>query len=191
MHFLLTTLKVVHVLGTLMPEIMEKETLKQTRKRCKWESDDFICRGHILNGDITLPEYRQKFIHLAKFAPTFVGTMADCIKEFRSKLRLDLRAQVSIIHTIDFTATYNLIAKADKDWSAYKEYLKKEEVGSNVRRPVSTAPSGKILFQGPSNSQHSKKGKSVQTQPVASVDRPRKWKHPICELYGRNHPGEC
>ncbi|RZC12309.1 hypothetical protein D0Y65_012211 [Glycine soja] len=50
MHFLLTTLKVVYVLSTPMPVFMEDETLDQTRKRSKWENDDYICRGHILNG---------------------------------------------------------------------------------------------------------------------------------------------
>ncbi|VFQ77953.1 unnamed protein product [Cuscuta campestris] len=50
MHFLLTTLKVVYVLSTPMPQIMDDDTLEQTRKRCKWENDDYICRGHILNG---------------------------------------------------------------------------------------------------------------------------------------------
>ena len=50
MHFLLTTLKVVYVLSTPMPEEIENETIEQTRQRCKWENDDYICRGHILNG---------------------------------------------------------------------------------------------------------------------------------------------
>ncbi|KAM0014109.1 putative RNA-directed DNA polymerase [Helianthus debilis subsp. tardiflorus] len=50
MHFLLTTLKVVYVLSTPMPEEGENETLDQQRKRSKWENDDYICRGHILNG---------------------------------------------------------------------------------------------------------------------------------------------
>ena len=50
MHFLLTTLKVVYVLSTPMSVFMEDETLDQTRKRSKWENDDYICRGHILNG---------------------------------------------------------------------------------------------------------------------------------------------
>ncbi|VFQ67040.1 unnamed protein product [Cuscuta campestris] len=49
MHFLLTTLKVVYVLSTPMPQIMDDDTLEQTRKWCKWENDDYICRGHILN----------------------------------------------------------------------------------------------------------------------------------------------
>ncbi|GJR17714.1 hypothetical protein Tco_0966241, partial [Tanacetum coccineum] len=49
MHFLLTALKVAYVLSTPMPEFVEDEPLEQTRKRCEWENDDYICRGHILN----------------------------------------------------------------------------------------------------------------------------------------------
>nr|GEW66530.1 zinc finger, CCHC-type [Tanacetum cinerariifolium] len=49
-HFLLTTLKVVYVLSTPMLEFVEDETREQTKKRCKWENDDYICHGHILNG---------------------------------------------------------------------------------------------------------------------------------------------
>ncbi|GJY18442.1 zinc finger, CCHC-type containing protein [Tanacetum coccineum] len=50
MHFLLTTLKVVYILSTPSPEWSENETLETTGKRMKWENDDYICRGHILNG---------------------------------------------------------------------------------------------------------------------------------------------
>lgn len=50
MHFLLTTLKVVYVLSTHMSEVDEDETLEMTRRRGKWENDDYICRGQILNG---------------------------------------------------------------------------------------------------------------------------------------------
>ncbi|CAJ2648883.1 unnamed protein product [Trifolium pratense] len=50
MHFMLTTLKVVHVLSTPIPEIGEDDTVENLRRRSKWENDDYICRGHILNG---------------------------------------------------------------------------------------------------------------------------------------------
>ncbi|GJU23853.1 zinc finger, CCHC-type containing protein [Tanacetum coccineum] len=50
MHFLLTTLKVVYVLTTLMPELVEDATMEAIRIRAKWENDDYICRNHILNG---------------------------------------------------------------------------------------------------------------------------------------------
>ncbi|GJY91339.1 zinc finger, CCHC-type containing protein [Tanacetum coccineum] len=49
MHFLLTTLKVVYVLTTLMPELLKDATVEAIRIRAKWENDDYICRGHILN----------------------------------------------------------------------------------------------------------------------------------------------
>nr|GEW35100.1 zinc finger, CCHC-type [Tanacetum cinerariifolium] len=50
MHFLLTTLKVVYVLTTPMPELMEDATVEAKRIRAKWENDDYICQWHILNG---------------------------------------------------------------------------------------------------------------------------------------------
>ncbi|GJS75363.1 zinc finger, CCHC-type containing protein [Tanacetum coccineum] len=50
MHFLLTTLKVVYVLTTPMLELLEDATVEAIRIRAKWENDDYICRGHILNG---------------------------------------------------------------------------------------------------------------------------------------------
>ncbi|GJY14530.1 zinc finger, CCHC-type containing protein [Tanacetum coccineum] len=50
MQFLLTTLKVVYVLTTPLPKLMEDDTVEAIRRRAKWENDDYICRGHILNG---------------------------------------------------------------------------------------------------------------------------------------------
>nr|GEU55741.1 zinc finger, CCHC-type [Tanacetum cinerariifolium] len=50
MHFLLTTLKVVYVLTTPMPELVEDATVEAIKIKAKWENDDYICRGHILNG---------------------------------------------------------------------------------------------------------------------------------------------
>nr|GEU99199.1 zinc finger, CCHC-type [Tanacetum cinerariifolium] len=48
--FLLTTLNVVYVLTTPMPELVEDATVEAIRIRAKWKNDDYICRGHILNG---------------------------------------------------------------------------------------------------------------------------------------------
>ncbi|KAL0447375.1 UNVERIFIED_CONTAM: Retrovirus-related Pol polyprotein from transposon RE2 [Sesamum latifolium] len=50
MHFLLTTLKVVYMLSTPISKYVEEETVEQTHRRSKWENDDYIYRGHILNG---------------------------------------------------------------------------------------------------------------------------------------------
>ncbi|GJV97258.1 ETO1-like protein 1, partial [Tanacetum coccineum] len=50
MHFLLSTISVVYVLTTPMPENGEKATVEQIQKRSKWENDDYVCHGIILNG---------------------------------------------------------------------------------------------------------------------------------------------
>ena len=52
MHFLLTTLNVASVLSTSAPNILDMEKVKDDEILAlnKWENDDYICRGHILNG---------------------------------------------------------------------------------------------------------------------------------------------
>ncbi|GKC85573.1 zinc finger, CCHC-type containing protein [Tanacetum coccineum] len=49
-HFLLSTINVVYVLATSIPEDGDNATLDQIRKKSKWENDDYVCRGIILNG---------------------------------------------------------------------------------------------------------------------------------------------
>nr|GEU35962.1 zinc finger, CCHC-type [Tanacetum cinerariifolium] len=46
----LTTLKVVYVLTTPMPELLKDDTVEAIRRRAKWKNDNYICIGHILNG---------------------------------------------------------------------------------------------------------------------------------------------
>nr|GFC57611.1 zinc finger, CCHC-type [Tanacetum cinerariifolium] len=50
MHFLLTVLNVVYVLTIPMPKLVEDATVEAIRIRAKWENNDYICKGHILNG---------------------------------------------------------------------------------------------------------------------------------------------
>ncbi|GKC62922.1 hypothetical protein Tco_1095520 [Tanacetum coccineum] len=61
MYFLLTTLNVVYVLTTPMPELMEDATVEAIRIRAKWEHDDYICRGHILNDNLSLVQLGSHF----------------------------------------------------------------------------------------------------------------------------------
>ncbi|XP_021769595.1 uncharacterized protein LOC110733833 [Chenopodium quinoa] len=50
MYFLLTSLKVVYVICTPRPVEHENETMEDVCEKSKWDNDNFICRGHILNG---------------------------------------------------------------------------------------------------------------------------------------------
>ncbi|GJX04845.1 carotenoid 9,10(9',10')-cleavage dioxygenase 1-like protein, partial [Tanacetum coccineum] len=95
MHFLLATLKVVYVLSTPMPEFMEDETLDQTRRRCKWENDDYICRRHILNIYIAEDASSKKFLFtqhgLKMDESVIVSTIIDKLtpswKDFKHSLK--------------------------------------------------------------------------------------------------------
>nr|GEU73229.1 zinc finger, CCHC-type [Tanacetum cinerariifolium] len=50
MHFMLSSMSVVYELTTLMPvDGGENPTVEQVRKRAKWDNDDYVCRGLILN----------------------------------------------------------------------------------------------------------------------------------------------
>ncbi|GJR67190.1 hypothetical protein Tco_0013255 [Tanacetum coccineum] len=51
MHFLLSSMSVVYVLTTPIPDNGgDDPTMEQVRKRAKWDNDDYVCRGLILNG---------------------------------------------------------------------------------------------------------------------------------------------
>ncbi|XP_021769707.1 uncharacterized protein LOC110733948 [Chenopodium quinoa] len=50
MYFLLTSLKVAYVISTPTPVEHENETMEDVREKSNLDNDDFICRGHILNG---------------------------------------------------------------------------------------------------------------------------------------------
>ncbi|GJV78020.1 hypothetical protein Tco_1509604 [Tanacetum coccineum] len=68
MHFLLSSMSVVYVLTTPIPEDGENATVEQLRKRAKWDNDDYVCRGLTLNGnsqvkdnkiDLLVQQYEQ------------------------------------------------------------------------------------------------------------------------------------
>nr|GEU45474.1 zinc finger, CCHC-type [Tanacetum cinerariifolium] len=50
MHFMLFSMSVVYVLtATMQEDGGENPTVKHVRKRAKWDNDDYVCRGLILN----------------------------------------------------------------------------------------------------------------------------------------------
>nr|GEZ69160.1 hypothetical protein [Tanacetum cinerariifolium] len=51
MHFLLFSMSVVYVVTTPIPKDGgDDATVEHLRKRAKWDNDDYVCRGLILNG---------------------------------------------------------------------------------------------------------------------------------------------
>ncbi|GJX45635.1 hypothetical protein Tco_0262311 [Tanacetum coccineum] len=100
MHFLLSSMSVVYMLTTTIPEDGgDDATVEQIKKRAKWENDDYVCRGLILKDASSkkffvscindkLPPSCKDFNH-KKQELTLVG--------FGSQLRIEesLRAQDS------------------------------------------------------------------------------------------------
>ncbi|GJS11124.1 zinc finger, CCHC-type containing protein [Tanacetum coccineum] len=109
MHFLLTTLKVVHVRSTPAPEYVKEETLKQTGKRCKWDNDDYICRGHILNGmsnalfDVyqNVESAKELWDQLeAKYMAEDTSSKKFLVSNFNNYRMVDLRSMMEQYHEL-------------------------------------------------------------------------------------------
>ncbi|GJY66614.1 hypothetical protein Tco_0468852 [Tanacetum coccineum] len=60
MHFLVSNMSVVYVLTTPIPEDGENATMEQIRKRNKWDNDDYVCRGLVLNAMADFTQYKNK-----------------------------------------------------------------------------------------------------------------------------------
>nr|GEX85960.1 hypothetical protein [Tanacetum cinerariifolium] len=103
MHFLLSSTSVVYVLTNLIPEDGgDDATVEQIRKMVKWDNDDYVCRGLILN---VLEQYNELFGILGRFT--------------QHKMNMDEAIQVSCI-----------IDKLPPSWKDFKHTLKhlKEEL---------------------------------------------------------------
>nr|GEW21564.1 E3 ubiquitin-protein ligase At1g63170-like [Tanacetum cinerariifolium] len=73
MPFLLSSMGVIYVLTTPIPKDGKNATMEQIKKRNKWENDDYICRGLILNVfKHTLKHQKEKLtlVELGSHIPT-------------------------------------------------------------------------------------------------------------------------
>nr|GEV21404.1 zinc finger, CCHC-type [Tanacetum cinerariifolium] len=63
MHFMLSSMCVVYVRTTpLLEDGGENPTVKQVRRRAKWDNDNYVCRGLILNDfEYTLKHLKEEF----------------------------------------------------------------------------------------------------------------------------------
>ncbi|GKD42310.1 hypothetical protein Tco_1266955 [Tanacetum coccineum] len=112
-HFLLSSMSVVYVLTTPIPEGSgDDETVEQIRKRTKWDNDDYVCRCLILN---VMEQYNELLGILGRFT--------------QHKINMDEAIQVSCI-----------IDKLPPFWKDFKHTLKHKkeeltlvELGSHLR----------------------------------------------------------
>jgi hypothetical protein len=154
MHFLLTTLKVVYVLSTPRPEVTENETIAQTRKRSKWDNDNYICIGHILNGTcdslfdiyqnfefakdlwdtleskyLTEDASSKKFL-VSDFTNYKMSDSRPVMEQYNELLRILGRFEQHKLKQNEAISVSCIIDKLPPSWSAFKHTLKhkKEEI---------------------------------------------------------------
>ncbi|GJX91098.1 protein kinase, ATP binding site-containing protein, partial [Tanacetum coccineum] len=125
-------LQMVYVLTTLMPELMKDDTVEAIRQRNKWENDDYICRGPILNGmsDPLFDIYQN--VELAKelwdsLESKYMAEDASSQKIFGQYTQHGLKIDESI-------SVSSVIDKLPPSWKDFKHTLKhgKEVVGPSV-----------------------------------------------------------
>ncbi|VFQ70039.1 unnamed protein product [Cuscuta campestris] len=150
------------------------------------------------HGELTLPEYRQKFDELAGFGQDLVPTVEKRCKRFVEGLRPDLSTHLFIAPRSDINALYKnaldlnaaLIKKAE-----FEQAQGASAAPSRPPPPQKAGTSSKRSFAAPSSSHQSKKVKSALAQSYASVQKKGKsgdgFRDPICDHCGRRHPGEC
>ncbi|GJY04934.1 zinc finger, CCHC-type containing protein, partial [Tanacetum coccineum] len=119
MHFLLTTLKVVYFLTTPMPQLLEDDTVKAIRRRAKWENDDYICRGHILNEDAS----SKKFL-VSNFNNYKMVDSKPAMEQFNELLRILRQYTQHGLKMDEFVSVSSVIDKLPPSWKEFKHTLK-------------------------------------------------------------------
>ncbi|GJZ05886.1 zinc finger, CCHC-type containing protein [Tanacetum coccineum] len=119
MHFLLTTLKVVYVLTTPMPELLEDDTMEAIRRRAKWENHDYICRGHILNEDAS----SKKFL-VSNFNNYKMVDSRTVMEQFNELLRILRQYTQHGLKMDESISVSSVIDKLLPSWKDFKHNLK-------------------------------------------------------------------
>ncbi|GJV15629.1 putative reverse transcriptase domain-containing protein [Tanacetum coccineum] len=135
MHFLLSSMSVVYALTTLIPgDGGDDAIVEHIRKRAKWDNDDYVCRGLILNGmsDSLFDIYQN--VKSSKelwdsLEAKYMAENASSNKFTQHKMNIDESIQVS-----------RIIDKLPPSWKDFKytlKHLKEEltlvELGSHLR----------------------------------------------------------
>ncbi|VFQ98472.1 unnamed protein product [Cuscuta campestris] len=148
MQILLTTLKVVYVLSTPKPEEREDETIEHARRRCKWENDNILCIGHILNGlsdplfDIyqNVESAKELWDSLeSKYMVEDASSKKFLVSDFNNYKMVDSRSVMEQYHELvrmlgqfnlhgmkqdECISVSNVIDKMPPSWKDYKRELK-------------------------------------------------------------------
>ncbi|GJX52495.1 zinc finger, CCHC-type containing protein [Tanacetum coccineum] len=184
MHFLLTTLKVLYVLSTPMPEFVEDETMEQTRKRCKRENDGYICRGHILNGmsdglfDVyqTVGSAKELWDQLeSKYMTEDASSKKFLVSNFNNYKMVDSRSVME---------QYHELLRILGQFTQHEETLRAEESGKGKGKEIVGSSSVNMIEDG-KNQNNNKNKKAKERKNDGNNDRSNKKSKLTCWKCGK------
>ncbi|GKE13954.1 hypothetical protein Tco_1421531 [Tanacetum coccineum] len=107
MYFLLSSMSVVYVLTTPIPKDGENSTMEQNRRRNKWDNDDYVYRGLILNG-MSIYQNVESFKELWDFLEAKYMTEDASSKNFldSDKLKGNNVASHSVVNIVEHNNSF-------------------------------------------------------------------------------------
>ncbi|GJS28022.1 hypothetical protein Tco_0488642 [Tanacetum coccineum] len=144
MHFLLSSMSVVYVFTTSIPEDGKDATVEQLRKRAKWDNDDYVYRSLILN-DFFEAKYMdddassKKFLvsNFTNYKMTDSRPVMEQYDELLGILGMFTQHKMNMDEAIQVSC---IIDKLPPSWKYFKHTLKHQkeeltlvELGSHLR----------------------------------------------------------
>ncbi|GKD45345.1 zinc finger, CCHC-type containing protein [Tanacetum coccineum] len=129
MHFLLSSMSVVYVLTTPIPEDGDDATVEQLRKRAKWDNDDYVCReAKYMAEDAS----NKKFL-VSNFTNYKMTDSRPVIEQYNKLLGILGRFTQHKINMDEAVQVSCIINKLPSSWKDFKHTLKHVELGSHMR----------------------------------------------------------
>ncbi|GKB66244.1 zinc finger, CCHC-type containing protein [Tanacetum coccineum] len=136
-YFLLSSMSVMYVLTTPIPDDSgDDPTVEQVRKRAKWDNDDYVCRGLILNAE---DASSKKFL-VSNFTNYKMTDSRPVIEQYNERLGILRRFTQHNINMDEAIKVSCVIDKPPPSWKYFKhtlKHLKEEltlvELGSHLR----------------------------------------------------------
>nr|GEX53800.1 zinc finger, CCHC-type [Tanacetum cinerariifolium] len=89
MHCMLSSMSVVYVLTTPIPEDGgENPTVEQVRKRAKWDNDDYVCRGLIINAKYMAEDASSKKFLVSNFTNYKMTDSRPVLEQYNKLLQI-------------------------------------------------------------------------------------------------------
>ncbi|GJS40804.1 zinc finger, CCHC-type containing protein [Tanacetum coccineum] len=141
MHFLFSSMSVVYVLTTPIPDDGDDATVDQLRKRAKWDNDDYVCRGLILNEAKYMAEdASSKKFFVSNFTNYKMTDSRPVLEQYNKLLGILGRFtqhKMNMDESIQISCIIDKLPPSWKDFKHTLKYLKEEltlvELGSHLR----------------------------------------------------------